>query len=78
MTPRVWSGGIVGLAVALAAYSFATRTPAAPEPERPQWIVVTPENVGGHGIPEGWALVRNGRGLTYWAAPEAWKELERK
>lgn len=52
--------------------------PPEPIPPGPQMVVVTPANVTGEGIPKGWALVRNGRGLTYWAAPEVWKTFERE
>ena len=69
--------GLVGLAVALAAYSFAVR-PTAAASEPPQMTIVSPTNVCGSGIPDDWAMVRNGRGLSYWAAPEIWKTMERK
>lgn len=82
MSARTWSFGLVSLAVALAVYSIATRTVAPVEPSSSTvtltMIIVTPVNATGAGIPEDWALVRNGHGLTYWAAPSVWKELERK
>ncbi len=74
-TQALW--GLVGLAVALAAYSFAVRPTAAASEPLPM-VVVSPANVCGRGVPDDWAMVRTGRGLSYWAAPEIWKTMERK
>lgn len=70
-------GIVVGIGAAWISAPKAV-TEIAPPANAPTMVPVTPANVRGEGVPIDWALVRNGRGLEYWAAPEVWHAMERK
>jgi hypothetical protein len=42
------------------------------------WMLVTPDNACGMGVPGDWALLKTGKGLMVWASPATYKALEPK